>query len=232
MFKIRIVKILCVLILGSFVLGMGFEVRPLASEGLIVEKKDYSLTCENIKADINDFKSWTHQELLDKASCQLYANGERLGNSNLYIKENIDDINKSGIYELTVGITDSVYVNIELVLTGELLNIPSEKPIETNGAVKVDSEPDTSIDENKLYLNGKLYDIDRVEENDLWGEVIHFSLDDVAYIGLKDWGVYFKAQPNYLFLFITLLSIMVVIVYILVQNRDQKEYWGYRGDLK
>lgn len=232
MFKIRIIKILCILILGSFVLGIGFEVRPLASEGIIIEKKDYSLTCENVEADINDFKNWTQQELLDEAGCQLFANGKKLGNSNLYIKENLNNINENGTYELTVGITDEVYVNIELVLSGELKEIPSDKPVKTNGAIDVDSEPDKTIDENKLYLNGKLYDIDRVEENDLWGEVIHFSLDDVAYIGLKDWGVYFKAQPNYLFLFITLLSIMVVIVYILVQNRDQKEYWGYRGDLK
>ena len=232
MFKIRIIKILCILILVSFALGIGFEVRPLASEGIIIERKDYQLTCEDVKADINDFKDWTQQELLDAAGCQLYANGEKLGNSNLYIKENLRDIDESGTYELTVGITDEIYVNVELILTGELKVIPSEKPVETNGAVSVDSEPNTSIDEDKLYLNGKLYDIDRVENSDLWGEVIHFSLDENAYIGLKDWGVYFKARPNYLFLFITLLSIMVVIIYILIQNRDQKEYWGYRGDLK
>lgn len=232
MMKIRIIKILCVLILGSLVMGLGLEIRPFASDGIIINENDYELTCHDITADINEFKSWNSQEIIEQAGCVLMANGEKLSNSNLYLKGKLDAIEQSGTYDFIIGINDEVYVNVSLILSGTYEAKPSEEPTRTSGAVPVESKPDTNIDKENLYLNGKLYAIDKIEQHEFWGKVIHFSSAKRQYIGLWDWGVYFKATPNYLFLIITLLSMATVIGYIYSQGNDQREYWGYRGDRK
>ncbi len=232
MMKIRIIKILCVLILGSFAMGLGLEIRPFASESMVIEEDDYELSCNDIDADINEFKSWTYQEVIEHAGCVLMANNEKLSNNNLYIKGKLDDITQSGTYELIIGISDEVYAKISLVLSGTYEPKDTTEPIKTNGAIPVESSPDTNIDNEKLYLNGRLYAIESIEQHDFWGKVIRFSSQKRHYIALWDWGIYFKAAPNYLFLIITLLSVVTVIGYIYCQGNDQREYWGYRGDRK
>ncbi len=232
MMKIRIIKILCVLILGSFVMGLGLEIRPFASESMVIEEKDYELSCNDIAADINEFKSWTYSEIIEHAGCVLTANDEILSNNNLYVKGKLDDIVQSGTYELIIGISDDVYAEVSLMLSGTYEPKDTVEPVKTSGAIEVESRPDTNIDKENLYLNGKLYAIDKVEQHDFWGKVIHFSSENRQYIGLWDWGVYFKATPNYIFLIITLLSMAAVIGYIYCQGNDQREYWGYRGERK
>ncbi|MCI5774822.1 MAG: hypothetical protein MR210_09685 [Erysipelotrichaceae bacterium] len=226
MIKVRIIKILCTLIFGVFIMGMGFEIRPFASDGIVVDAKNYELSCHDIEVDINEFHQWDYQTLIKQAGCQLLADQEVISTAYLYVNgEDIQKIDQPGTYEFTIGVDDKTAVRVKVELFNELKQDSPE--VSPDQQEIVDQLP-----QDILYLNGKSYHIDSVQDHELFGQIIRFSSNKHEYIGLKAWGIYFKAKPNYLFLAMTVMSLVAVALYIYFQANDQREYWGYRGERK
>lgn len=225
--KSRFLKILVsfVLVVLSFLLM--FDVRILASDVEIVDgdksSEIYEISCKSVVIK-TDGKAPIDIEALKQSvlnACELSGDDK----SKLEVK--MPEITGNGVYPCEVYLPNTkALVNVAITIVDEH-EVTEEEKEEVD---LVPIVPDENDFQDSIIIDNKEYEVLVRGNSKLLGEKIVFSDGKNEYIGYFDWGFYLNAKPNFTFFIVTISLMIVALVYVLIQNRNQKEYWRYRGE--
>lgn len=224
--RIRLLKIFMSFIFVVLSFLLMFDVRILASDVEIVEgdksHEIYEISCKSVVVK-TDGEANIDSEALKQSvlnACELK------GKDKSYLEVKLPAIEGKGVYPCEVYLPGTdVLVNVAITVVEKQAVMEDEKEEVVVPVVPVDDDFQDSI-----IIDGKEYEVLVRANSNLLGEKIVFSDGVNEYIGYFDWGFYLNAKPNFTFFIITISLMIVALVYVLIQNRNQREYWRYRGE--